>query len=109
MDYTKLSLLEVSKKIHNKEVTSQEVTNQIIQNILANKKLNALNSYNFDEALQTAKLVDQKIANGEVLPMLAGVPIVVKDNINVKGTKTTCSSKFLENYVSVMMQLLFKS
>lgn len=101
MDYTKLSLLEVSKKIHNKEVTSQEVTNQIIQNILANKKLNALNSYNFDEALQTAKLVDQKIANGEVLPMLAGVPIVVKDNINVKGTKTTCSSKFLENYISV--------
>ena len=101
MDYTKLSLLEVSKKIHSKEVTSEEVTRQIIEKIRATEKLNALNSYCFDEALETAKQVDAMLANGEKLPVLAGVPIVIKDNINVLGTKTTCSSKLLENYVSV--------
>ena len=101
MDYTKLSLLEISKKIHNHEVSSEEVTLQIIENIKKTEKLNALNSYNFDEALEMAKQVDIKLANGEDLPVLAGVPIVIKDNINVKGQKTTCSSKMLENYVSV--------
>ena len=101
MDYTKLSLLEVSKKIHSKEVTSEEVTRQIIERIKATEHLNALNSYCFDEALETAKQVDAMIANGEKLPVLAGVPVVIKDNINVLATKTTCSSKLLENFVSV--------
>lgn len=101
MDYTKLSLLEVSKKIHDREVTSLEVTNQIIERIKATEKLNALNSYNFDEAINVAKQVDEMLNAGKDLPVLAGVPIVVKDNINVLGTKTTCSSKMLENYVSV--------
>ncbi len=101
MDYTKLSLLEVSKKIHDREVTSLEVTNQIIERIKATEKLNALNSYNFDEAINVAKQVDEMLDAGKDLPVLAGVPIVVKDNINVLGTKTTCSSKMLENYVSV--------
>ncbi|MGN1212617.1 MAG: Asp-tRNA(Asn)/Glu-tRNA(Gln) amidotransferase subunit GatA [Christensenellales bacterium] len=101
MDYTKLSLLKVSELIHSQKVTSEEVTRQIISQIEQTKNLNALNSYCFEEALLKAKEVDQKIAQGQKLPVLAGVPIVIKDNINVKGTKTTCSSKMLKDYVSV--------
>src|SRR5574344_645370 len=101
MDYTKLSLLEISKKIHSKEVSSEEVTRQIIENIKKEQKLNALNSTYFDEAIKKAKEVDEKLERGENLPILAGVPIVIKDNINVIGQKMTCSSKILENYVSV--------
>ena len=101
MDYTKLSLLEISKKIHSKEVTSEEVTLQIIEKIKSTQNLNALNSFNFENALEDAKKIDEKLANGEKLPVLAGVPIVIKDNINIKGLKTTCSSKMLENYVSI--------
>ena len=101
MDYTKLSLLEISKKIHDREVTSEEVTLQIIDRIKKTEHLNALNLCCFDEALKTAREIDQRIANGEKLPVLAGVPIVIKDNINMKDFKTTCSSKMLENYVSV--------
>ena len=101
MDYTKLSLLEVSELIHSQKVTSEEVTKQIINQIEKTKYLNALNSYNFEDALKTAVEVDKQIAEGKKLPILAGVPVVVKDNINVKGLKTTCSSKMLENYVSV--------
>ena len=83
MDYTKLSLLEVSNKIRNREVTSEEVTKQIIERIKETEHLNALNSYCFDEALETAKLVDKMIAEGQKLPSIAGVPVVIKDNINV--------------------------
>lgn len=101
MDYTKLSLIEVSNLIHSKKVTSEEVTKQIIARIEETKNLNALNSYNFENALECAREVDKKITSGQELPILAGVPIVVKDNINIKGLKTTCSSKMLENYVSV--------
>lgn len=101
MDYTKLSLLEVSELIHSQKVTSEEVTKQIIEKINNTKHLNALNSYNFEEALAEARLVDEKIKNGEQLPVLAGVPVVIKDNINIKGEKTTCSSKMLKDYVAV--------
>ena len=101
MDYTKLSLLEISKKIYKREVTSEEVTLQIIEKIKSTQNLNALNSYNFENALEDAKKIDERLANGEELPVLAGVPIVIKDNINIKGLKTTCSSKMLENFVSI--------
>lgn len=101
MDYTKLSLIEVSNLIHSKKVTSEEVTKQIIDRIEETKNLNALNTYNFENALECAREVDKKLESGQELPILAGVPIVVKDNINIKGLKTTCSSKMLENYVSV--------
>lgn len=101
MDYTKLSLLEVSELIHSKKVTSEEVTKQIIEQIQKTEHLNALNSYCFQSALDKAREVDQKIADGQKVSVLAGVPIVVKDNINMIGTKTTCSSNMLKDYVSV--------
>lgn len=53
-----------------------------------------------EQALETAKNVDEKIAKGEPLPPLAGIPLALKDNINLKDTKTTASSKILENFVS---------
>ena len=53
-----------------------------------------------ETALETAKKVDEKVAKGEELPLLAGVPLALKDNMNLVGSKTTASSKILENFVS---------
>ena len=64
------------------------------------EKLGAFNSLTKDIALETAKKVDEKIAKGEELPLLAGIPLALKDNMNLKGSKTTASSKILENFVS---------
>src|SRR5574344_1403495 len=50
--------------------------------------------------MQTAKKVDEKIAKNEQLPLLAGIPLALKDNINLKDSFTTASSKILENFVS---------
>ena len=63
-------------------------------------KLGAFNSLTKETALSTAKKVDEKIAKGEDLPLLAGIPLALKDNMNLVGSKTTASSKILENFVS---------
>lgn len=100
MDYTKLSILEVSKLLKDKKVTSVELTKQCLKNIEQKQGLNALNLVCAQYALDQAEKVDAMRAEGKELPVLAGVPITIKDNINIKGLKTTCSSKFLENFVA---------
>lgn len=49
-------------------------------------------------ALEKAKETDKKRAEGKPLGRLAGVPVGIKDNIHIKGERTTCASKMLSNY-----------
>ncbi len=97
----KKSAAEQSKALKNKEISAVELTNAAFERIdELDGKLGAFNSLTKDIALNTAKKVDEKIAKGEELPLLAGVPLALKDNMNLKGSKTTASSKILENFVS---------
>ncbi len=52
----------------------------------------------FEDALDRAKEIDEKIAKGEKVGRLAGVPILLKDNIMYEGKIASCASKFLENH-----------
>ncbi|MFI3301524.1 MAG: Asp-tRNA(Asn)/Glu-tRNA(Gln) amidotransferase subunit GatA, partial [Candidatus Gastranaerophilales bacterium] len=97
----KKSATEQSLALKNKEISAVELTNSAFDRIeQIESKLNSFNSLTKDIALDTAKKVDEKIAKGEELPLLAGVPLALKDNMNLKGSKTTASSKILENFVS---------
>ncbi|MCM1009258.1 MAG: Asp-tRNA(Asn)/Glu-tRNA(Gln) amidotransferase subunit GatA [Fusobacterium sp.] len=97
----KKSATEQSKAIKNKEISAVELTNAALDRINAlDEKLGCFNSLTADTALETAKKVDEKVANGEELPLLAGVPLALKDNMNLVGSRTTASSKILENFVS---------
>ncbi len=97
----KKSAAEQSKALKNKEISAIELTNAAFDRIEeVDGKLGAFNSLTKETALETAKKVDEKIAKGEELPLLAGVPLALKDNMNLKGSKTTASSKILENFVS---------
>lgn len=96
----KKSAKELSEMLRNKEVSSVEITESIYSRISeTEEKIGAYVTLTKESALETAKKVDEKIARGEDLQPLEGIPVAVKDNISTKGIRTTCSSKMLENYV----------
>jgi aspartyl-tRNA(Asn)/glutamyl-tRNA(Gln) amidotransferase subunit A len=97
----KKTATEQRKALLNKEISAVELVNLEYEKIDAvDEKLGAFNSLCKELALETAQKVDKKIAAGEELPALAGIPLALKDNINLKGTKTTASSKILKDFVS---------
>ena len=96
----KMTLKEMVEKIKSKEMTSEELVKFYIENILEKEpKVNAFLSLSCDEALEKAKEIDAKIAKGEALGKLAGIPIAIKDNICTEGVNTTCASKMLEDFI----------
>ena len=100
MELYRLTATELSRMIHNKEVSSTEVTQSVFARIVEKEpEIEAYVTLNEEAALKKAAEVDEKIAKGENLPKLAGIPIGIKDNMCTKGLRTTCSSKILGNFV----------
>ena len=90
---------ELHKKLVEKKISSVELTKQYLERIKErNLEINAFLSVNEKGALENAQKVDQKIAKGEEIGMLEGIPYAVKDNFCVAGGVTTAGSKILENY-----------
>ena len=98
MEIIKLSALEIREKILSGELSSQEVTTAFIDQINKNQKYNAVLEV-FDDAILQAKTMDEKIKNG-FKGKLAGVPIIIKDNILYEGKICSCGSEFLKDYVA---------
>lgn len=97
----KKSATEQRKLLLNKEISAVELTQASFERIdEVEDKIQAFNCLTNEVALETAKKVDEKIAKGEDLPLLAGIPLALKDNMNLVGYPTTASSKILENFVS---------
>lgn len=102
MELYKLTAHELHDKLVNKEVSSVELTNALYARIdEVEDKVNAYVTLDKENALAQAAKVDAKIAAGETIAPLAGVPGAIKDNICTKGLLTTCSSKMLSNVVPI--------
>ena len=92
---------EQREALLNKEVSALELTEAVYQQVEeVDGKIGAYNSLTKDFAVETAKKVDERIKNGEEIAPLAGIPLALKDNINLKSYPTTASSKILANFVS---------
>ena len=93
------TISRLSEMLASKQISCTELTNKYLEEIdKANKSLNAYVAVTPEQALQTAKEVDEKIAQGKKLSPLEGIPMTLKDNISTKGIETTCCSKILTGY-----------
>lgn len=99
MELYNLTAHELKDKIKAKEVKVEEVVHNHLNRI--EKVDSNLGAYLYvagEEALNKAKELDDKIAKGEELGSLAGIPVGIKDNISVRGMQNTCASKILQGY-----------
>ena len=94
------SIRELHKQLIRKERSAVEITQEALDRIqLLEPQLHSFLCVTAEQALEQARQVDAKIAAGEEIGLLAGIPIGIKDNMCTKGIRTTCASKILENFV----------
>jgi len=94
------TLDETRRALESGATTVEGVTSGFLETIEKGKRLNAFLSVFQRKAIERARDVDRKLAAGKA-GRLAGMVIAVKDVICMKGERTTCGSKILENFVSL--------
>lgn len=99
----------INNLLETKQVSCTELTKKYLDSIeTVNAKLNAYVTITDTIALETARKVDEKIASGERLMPLEGIPMTLKDNISTADIETTCCSKILKGYVPVYDATVWK-
>ncbi len=94
------SAADLASKIKSGELSSVAVTQAHLDRIAAiDDQVHAFLYVDSDRALATAARVDAKIAAGEAVGPLAGVPLALKDVLTYSGAPTTCGSKILEGWI----------
>ncbi len=97
IDTKKLTIREAHEHLIAGDFTACELAQACLDNI--NPDLNIFIEV-FDDVLDQAKLADEKIKNGQA-DLLTGIPLAIKNNILIKGKRTTAGSKILDNYKAV--------
>ena len=99
MELYQLTAHELHDKLLNEEVSATEVVESVLARIEAvESDVQSYITVTKEEALKQAKKIDEKLANGEEVSDLVGIPVALKDNLSTTGIKTTCASKILHNY-----------
>lgn len=95
-----MTLHEIRDRIRAGEISAKDALDSVYKRIEAvDVRIDAYLTLTKDKAYEAAEAVDKRLAQGEKLGDLAGIPMALKDNISTSGIKTTCASKMLENYV----------
>ena len=96
-----LSATEIRRRFVAKEISATEIAQHMLSRIGAvEPQIGAFLEVFEADVLEQADRLDAKRRGGEPLGRLAGVPVGIKDIINIKGHKTTCASKILESFVA---------
>jgi aspartyl-tRNA(Asn)/glutamyl-tRNA(Gln) amidotransferase subunit A len=95
----RLTAAEIRRRVAAREVSAEEVTRAHLDRIARHEpEVDAFLCVLSERAMAQAKRVDEALAKGEAAPALAGVPVVVKDALDLEGAPTTCGSRILEGY-----------
>lgn len=92
---------DLHQKLLSGEVTAVQLTEQYLKAI--EEKDGDIAAYLTvlkEEALREARAVDERIARGEAIDLLSGIPGALKDNMDMQGVRTTAGSKILDNYIA---------
>ncbi len=94
-----LSAFEIRRKVAAREASAEEIAKAHLARLKAVEgKVEAYLLVLEERALERARAVDRALAAGEPAPPLAGVPVAVKDVLDIEGLPTTCGSRILEGY-----------
>ncbi|TAD75615.1 MAG: Asp-tRNA(Asn)/Glu-tRNA(Gln) amidotransferase subunit GatA [Oscillatoriales cyanobacterium] len=106
------SIRELHQQLVRKERSAVEITREALDRIAQTEpQVKSFLTLTADRAIEQAERVDAKLAAGEPIGPLAGIPIAIKDNMCTRGIRTTCASKMLADFVppyeSTVTQKLF--
>ncbi|MBP0001296.1 MAG: Asp-tRNA(Asn)/Glu-tRNA(Gln) amidotransferase subunit GatA [Cyanobacteria bacterium SID2] len=94
------SIRELHQQLVEKKRSAVELATETLRRIESlEPQLHSFLSVTADLALEQAQRVDAKLAAGESIGLLEGIPIAIKDNLCTRGIATTCASRILENYI----------
>ena len=101
MDLCHLTAHELHDMLINRKTSAVEIAKSVFQQI--DKIESVIHSYvtlTRENAFETAEKVDKKIASGENISPLTGIPMAIKDVMCTKGILTSCGSKILSNFIA---------
>ena len=101
MEFKDLTVARARQGLLKKEFSALELASKFLDKIeTEDEQFFSFLTTTKDLALSQAKLADEKIAKGGDIPLLAGIPVAVKDNILVESVRCTAGSKILEDYIA---------
>jgi aspartyl-tRNA(Asn)/glutamyl-tRNA(Gln) amidotransferase subunit A len=101
MELTNLTIAQIHQGLIKKDFSASELCKTFLDKIKEkNKEIFAFLTVSEDLALSKAKEIDDMILAGYEIPLLAGVPSAIKDNILVENVSCTAGSRILEDYIA---------
>ena len=101
MNLIQLTITQTHQGLKKKEFSAIELVKAHLGEIKKkDKKISAFLTVTEDLAISRAKKIDEMILTGKEIPILAGIPVAIKDNILVENLKCSAGSKILENYIA---------
>ncbi|MCK4474069.1 Asp-tRNA(Asn)/Glu-tRNA(Gln) amidotransferase subunit GatA [Candidatus Parcubacteria bacterium] len=101
MNLTNLTINQAHQGLIKKQFSANELARGYLDKIKKkDKEICAFLTVTEELALSQAKKIDDLIAKGKEISVLAGIPLAIKDNILVDGVKSTAGSKILQDYIA---------